>query len=62
MAYTKLHLSQSDVQQLFKRGPGTEPTQYASCESIYYPVDDDEHWLYGVRERVARTLRNIIRF
>jgi penicillin-binding protein 1A len=42
--------------------PGTEPTQYASCEPIYYPADDDEHWLYGVRERVARTLRSIIRF
>ena len=42
--------------------PGTEPTQYASCESFYYPADDSEHWLYGVRERVARTLRSIIRF
>jgi penicillin-binding protein 1A len=42
--------------------PGTEPTRYASCEPMYYPVSDDEHWLYGVRERVARTLRNIIRF
>ena len=43
--------------------PESVPTQYASCEPLYYPAsDDDEHWLYGVRERVARTLRSIIRF
>jgi 1A family penicillin-binding protein len=42
--------------------PGTEPTQYADCQpSYYYSDDDDGHWLYDVRERIARTLRGIIR-
>jgi penicillin-binding protein 1A len=49
------------IEEWFK--PGTEPTQYATCERTYYPASDDgEHWLYDVRERIARTLRGIIRF
>ena len=41
--------------------PGTEPTRYADCEPTYYYTDDEDHWLYDVRERIARTLRGIIR-
>ena len=49
------------IEEWFK--PGTEPTQYATCERTYYPAGDEgEHWLYDVRERIARTLRGIIRF
>lgn len=40
--------------------PGTEPTQYADCEPRYY--EDGDEWLWDVRQRIARTLRGIIRF
>ena len=40
--------------------PGTEPTEYADCEPEYY--EDDDEWLWDVRQRIARTLKGIIRF